>query len=77
MKKSDIKTIKNIIARFETFVSEIESIEEKQKHELQNMNSRTKMLNNKEIEIEKELSCLDIARVEILSAIEDLSKSIE
>lgn len=41
------------------------------------MNSRTKMLNNKEIEIEKELSCLDVARVEILSAIEDLSKSIE
>lgn len=39
MKKSDIKTIKNIIARLETFVSEIESIEEKQKHEQPNENA--------------------------------------
>lgn len=77
MNKSRKNKVKKIIDRLQTSVDEIEELLSAESQRLEEMEPRARLLQNREETIERDTACLDIARININEAIEDLSKTLE
>lgn len=77
MKKTTIKKVQRIATRLQVIIEEIESITATEQSILNNMEPRSKILGNKGDKMEASINNLDIARIQVVCAIEDLCKSTE
>ena len=77
MKKTDRNKIIKIVEQQQTAMDDIERICKGLQTKLDAMVSRNKTLGDKGNILERRITNLDIARVELLAVIEDLTRAIE
>ena len=77
MKKTDRNKIIKIVEQQQTAMDDIERIYKELQTKLDAMVSRNKTLGDKGNILERRITNLDIARVELLAVIEDLTRAIE
>ena len=76
MKATDENKIKKMVGQLEEMATQLELITGSERNALKAMDSRKRALGNRETKIESDIQCMDIARVQINCAIEDLCKTI-
>lgn len=77
MKKVDRNKIIKIVEQQQTAIDDIERICKELQTKLDAMDARSKILGDKGNILERRITNLDIARVELLAVIEDLTRAIE
>lgn len=77
MHTRDKKKVILIVEKLQSLSNEIELLIQSEDNRLANMDSRKRILGNKEDTIEINKICMDSARLSIEDAIEDLSKVFE
>lgn len=70
-------TIREMIKSLQSNIDSLESLIKSENDRLEKMDNRQRALDNKEDIIIRDTACMDIARLSITDAIEDLSKVLE
>lgn len=77
MNAKNKNSVKTMIENLQANVYFLESLIKSENERLAKMSSRQCVLGNKEDIINRDIACMDIARLSITDAIEDLSKVLE